>query len=213
MNVAVCLFFIAATFFAVFLSIVIKEETVKINTVVGNINDTLYELNRPKIGVISQIYHVTLDARLTLDNANKAAIDERLYLEKQQPIEMEKINGLLDRSSETLSSLQDSIAGIASRSDTVADNLNQTVEQSRKMLVQSTAAVSSAQKVISNPAIPEMFNNLNKTILSLHDTVNHSDAIVIDTQEWWHKFLHPSLGHKIWNLVTHTSETVAKFFW
>jgi hypothetical protein len=188
------------------------NETAKLNAILDSVNASLTELNRPKTGVIAQVYAVTLNARLALDNANKAAIDERLFLEKQQPLEMEKLNGILDQTNRVLLSVNTSVSGIGLHTDTTLDSLNQTIVQSRQMLDESTQTLRSANKVIADPNIPATINNLNQTTASLHDTVQHSDAIVQDTQQWWHSFLHPSWGKRIWNGVTNTGETVAKFF-
>jgi ABC-type transporter Mla subunit MlaD len=212
MFAAISFFFSAAGIAIIFCIKAAHTETAKVNAVLDNANATLTELNRPKFGVIAQVYAVTLNARLALDNANKAAIDERLFLEKQQPLEMDKLNAILDQTNRVLVSVNTTVSGIGVHTDTTLDSLNQTIVQTRPVFVQFATTLQSTNKVISDPNIPATINNLKQTTASLNQTVQDSDAIVKDTQQWWHSFLHPSWGKRIWNAVTNTGETVAKFF-
>lgn len=212
MFVAISSFFGVATFALIVGIKGSKETQLKINAALDGVNATLAQVNKPKSGELAEVQDVTRNLRLTVDNLNKAAIDERFYLEKQQPIEVQKFNAILDTTNTQLNTL-------GSRAAVVVDSLNSAVTQSTKVLDQSAQTLRAANKVISNPDIPATIANvkgatanLETTTASLHKTVEDSDAIVVDTKNWWHSYLYPKWPKRVLHIVTNAGESVAKFF-
>lgn len=205
-NVAKCLMFMAIAFFfsvagySLLTGVqAIKATQTKINEVLDNSNTALLEINKPKTGVIAQTYEVLHDARLTLDNANKAAIDERLFLEKQQPLEIEKLNAILTTTNYSINKLSSNTSTVLHTVNDDALTLNETMNK-------ATITLQSANELINNKNIPITLANIQATTAS-------TAAITQDTQQAWHKYLHPSWPQKLWNGVTGAGISIAKFFW
>ncbi len=199
MFAAIALFFGALTYGVYVGANAAKVTQAKLNTVLDNSNTALTELNRPKTGVIAQTYSTIHDLRLTLDNTNKAAIDERLFLEKTQPLEVEKLNAILDSTNSLVNATSNSIGVIAIHTDTVLHSVHSTLDE-------TTSTLHSANALIGDKSIPKTLDNMQQTTAS-------TAAMAKDTQTAWHKFLHPSWPQKIWNGVTGATISIAKFFW
>lgn len=212
MFAAIALFFGALTY-GVFVGINAAKSTQakvnttldSLNTVATNANVALVEINKPKTGVIAQTYDVVRDTRLTLDNANKAAIDERLFLEKTQPEEMGKLNAILDSTNGLLHATSNSIGVISVHTDTVLHSVNQDAIALHSTLDEATGTLHSANALVADKSIPATLQNIQQTTES-------TAAMVKDTQTAWHKFLHPSWPQRIWNGVTGAGISIAKFF-
>jgi hypothetical protein len=135
------------------------------------------------------------DGRLTLDNVNKAAIDERLYLEKQLPTTLGRFDALLDAANATVSSVQP-VTAAATRS------LDETTARLHDLQpVESGAAkmIADADVLVSDPHIAEAAAHADDATAALASTAKHLDGTAADTQEAVHKFLHPSWGVRIAN--------------
>lgn len=212
-NVFKCLMFAAIAFFftiggyAIYVGInAAKVTQTKINTALDSVNVAVVELNKSKTGVIAQLYGTIHDARLTLDNTNKAAIDERLFLEKQQPLEMEKLNAILDQTNSVLTTANSSINLLSINSNAVLHSVDKDIATANGTLAEATVTIHSANALVSDQNIPKTLDNIQQTTAS-------TAAMVKDTQTAWHKFLHPSWMQKLYSGVTGAGVSIAKFFW
>lgn len=206
MFAAIALFFGALTYGTYVGINAVKITQTKLNTLLDNSNAALVEINKPKTGIIAQTYDVVRDTRLTLDNANKAAIDERLFLEKQQPLEMEKLNAVVDSTNMLLVSTNDSVGAISVHTDTVLNSVNQDAIALHSTLDEATGTLHSANTLVADKSIPKTLDNIQQTTAA-------TAAMAKDTQTAWHKFLHPTILQKVWNGVTGAGISIAKFFW
>lgn len=78
----------------------------QVKTTVASLKPSVDELH----SVLQEGYHVALDARLSLDNVNKAAIDERTYFEKDLPPLMDAIKTDVIDAGDTITSAKTLIA-------------------------------------------------------------------------------------------------------
>lgn len=176
------------------------------STTTYNANIALTELNKPKIGVIAQLYETIRGVRLATDNLNKAAIDERLFLEKQQPEAMAKFNTILDNTAKATDTLNKKIDDVGTKSATTIESLNSSVQK-------ADTAIESLNKVVSNPDIPATISNIKGITADGKETTGYIKVEAKDTADWWHSFLHPTLAQRIYNGVKNVGISVAKFIW
>jgi hypothetical protein len=132
-------------------------------------DDTLNDLHKSAL-LIPKVIH---DTRLTLDNANKAAIDERIYFEQEVPGLMARVNLTVDQISSTLATYQKTGEAL-----TAATQGLQPVEDN--------AALDLAQfdNLLSDPDIKAAAKNIASS-------TGHADAILADAQVEADKIAHP----------------------
>lgn len=141
------------------------------------------------------------DTRLTLDNANKAAIDERMYFEQEVPGLMARVNVVVDQSKETLAAYQktgEALTAAARGLQPVEDN----------------AALSLAQldNLVADPDVKATLANIAATSAATADSAKHADGIMADVHEEADKIVHPpkkKLG--FWGSIYAGAQAVHKF--
>lgn len=161
-----------------------------VNTTVSSLNQTLTAINQPKYGVVAMLNDDLRNLRLTLDNANKAAIEERFFLEKTQPEEVAKLNTVINSSNELI----------------------QSTTKNEKVLTDAALGAVQTTNVAVTALIP-VENNLAKVTLDLDTLVNDPSnkqtiknvqtgtaalaATAHEGEEWFHGILHPTWPSRI----------------
>lgn len=154
--------------------------------------------------ILTQTYKITSDTRLTLDNVNKAAIDERFYFEKQVPLVTADVRNLIQTSDATIAGLQT----ISPRVGTLLDTANQTVagiqpteKSATDALVGLHTSLDLFNTTLSDPNIKTtMFN-----VAGITQSANHMllTADQVETKAT-HSYLHPSTNpvHRTWDYLS-----------
>src|ERR1700739_2862001 len=146
-----------------------------IDKTVGKLDATIIAINATH-GPIAILDKDLSDLRLTLDNVNKAAIQERVFLEETQPAEVAKMNSVLDSTHQTIQDVQPVLASA----------------NSELLILQ--AATQHLDAVIADP-------HLTATIANADSTTKHLDATSSDVKDYVHGILHPTWPHRIWGLM------------
>jgi hypothetical protein len=127
------------------------------------------------------------DARLTLDNLNKASIDERFYFEKQLPDLMDQANGILVNVRTATADLHPLLVETTARTAAIAD-----VEKGANKLIDDT------DQAMLDPHIAATLANLDASSASLAvagsesaKTMGSVQAMAADGQAEVHSLTHP----------------------
>jgi hypothetical protein len=165
--------------------------------VARDLDDTVKDVHKSVVLVPK----VLNDTRLTLDNANKAAIDERMYFEQEVPGLMARVNLVVDQSRGTLAAYQqtgEALTAAAQGLQPVEDN----------------AALSLAQldNVLADPDIKAMLANTATASGTVADTAKHLDGTAADVQQAVHGYLHPSWKVKLVNWLGTAAHTLGGWF-
>lgn len=160
-------------------------------------DDTINAL-RPAAVAVPKLVN---DARLTLDNTNKAAIDERMYFEQEVPGLMARVNSVVDQTGATLAAYQKTGEAL-----TAAAQGLQPVELS------TTKSITDLDTLIANPHWQTTLANIDAASQSTASTAKHLDGTAADTQEAVHKFLHPTWGTRIVNWIAQAAHTAGGWF-
>ena len=141
------------------------------------------------------------DARLTLDNANKAAIDERMYFEQEMPGLMAQVNATLDQAHGTLAAYQ-----------TTGESL--TAAANGLLPVETNAALTlkDADSVIANPRIPKLLTHADDATAATAATMQHLSATSGDVQVAVHNYLHPSWAARLTGFFTTAAHAAVNWF-
>jgi hypothetical protein len=171
------------------------------------------------------------DLRLTLDNVNKAAIDERNYSEVQLPPMTKKVNSILDSvqvsaastnqlvaaGTNTLIQADKSIAGI----QPLEAQLTDTVRTSTDTVAAATTALQSANKTIldadnlvASPSVVDALHNIDISTANIATSTKTADDILIDAKVEERKFVYPAPQpwyKKIWHATFQAGELAYDF--
>ena len=135
------------------------------------------------------------DARLAVDNANKAAIDERFYFEKALPPMLVHTESTLANVETVTAALPPLLQAATKRTQALAP-------------IETNAAtlIGDADLILKDPQILDALANVDKTSAELLVASRESagmlastQAMAADTEQRWHAFLHPhpfrAIGH------------------
>lgn len=114
------------------------------------------------------------DARLTLDNVNKGAIDERRWLEEELPLNAQRVNVILDDADSAILSVKSATDRLSLSSDTlithattVVDTANvaiaKTEDNLQPVLVNAAAAEKSVDALVSDPEIKASLTDIQES--------------------------------------------------
>lgn len=177
------------------------------------LNKTLVEVNKPKDGLIYRL-------RVTLDNINKGALDERLFLEQTQPLEVIKLNESLDNFNKLIASSGVSVSAIGTTVSSIGTNVNNNlsslniaINDLHPLLVESKKTISNADSLIANKDVPVIIANLKDSTANLKTSSTNVTAMIADTKDYWHKLLHPTWAQKIYSVVTNVGIKVGLALW
>lgn len=137
--------------------------------VLQDTDDTLNDAHKS----VLLVPKVINDTRLTLDNANKAAIDERIYFEQEVPGLMARVNSVVDQAGGTLAAYQktgEALTAAAQGLQPVEDN--------------AALALAQLDNVVADP-------DIRATAKNLASATAHGDAILGDAQVEADKIAHP----------------------
>jgi hypothetical protein len=163
----------------------------------------------------AQAQKVLMNARLSLDNVNKAAIDERLYLERALPETMSHVNDLLIAAKDSTSALQQtegSARNLLDEATLRVRDLEPLEQSATSLLSHSSDAIKHADDLASDPHVKAALVNIDSASLSVADAAKHLDGTAEDTQVAVHKFLHPSWGARIVNWSARAVSAVGSWF-
>jgi prefoldin subunit 5 len=178
-----------------------KATTEKLSAEVDAVTLTTRELSTAKTGIIPLVQDDLRNFRLTLDNANKAAIDERFFLEHAQPVELARINKILDSSNELVTEAtrhgarlsDEALADLQAADDTIRGldpleaKLGTTVES-------LTATTKDLDKLVGDPENVKTLANVQAGTRALAETSKEG-------QQWFYQVLHPTWPQKIYHLT------------
>jgi hypothetical protein len=142
---------------------------------------------------VDQSYHVMLNARVAMDNVNKASIDERFYLEHTVPLVTRDVEAVLV-------SARKSIDGLQGTGQAATAALNETTARLHDLQpVESNAALvlQDVDVVVSDPHIKASLVNIDATSASTSSAAKHLDGAAEDAQTAFHRFLHPAWPDRI----------------
>jgi hypothetical protein len=175
--------------------------TVKVLTEMDAVTVATKQISAAKVGVIPLVEDDLRNLRLTLDNANKAALDERFFLEKAQPVELAKINEILDSSNQLVKQSGDQERQIAdsatatlhTASDAIKDI--EPLETHLDATVQAlTVTTNDLDKLVSDPENVKTLGNVQVGTAAMAETAK-------DGQQWFYQALHPTWVHKVWGVM------------
>ena len=180
----------------------------EIRSLSPGLTKAMVTVNAPKKGTIALLNDDLKNLRLTLDNANKAAIDERIFLEQTQPIEVANLNRILSsantllRTSNRNEQLLSDQASVAIQAGTDAvknlepleDHLSAASTSLDTSIQSINLSVKDIDTLVTNPANIQTLNNVQSGTAALAATAK-------DGQQWVHSALHPGWAHKVWGVV------------
>lgn len=123
-----------------------------LNNQSSNINILLGTLNKTAVN----LEDVSKDLRLTVDNFNSAALDERFYFEKTLPGITKDITNILISTDDTIMHVKD----LADKSTDTIDQANNTIQNINPILDNITDVSKSANNIINSPTIPNTLTNI-----------------------------------------------------
>lgn len=166
-------------------------------------------------GAIAQVHITTVqagklinDARLSADNLNKAAIDERFYFEHQLPVLMDQARSILANVQTATADLHPLLTETTARTHDLA-------------LIEATAAqlVADADMTVRDPHIAASLVNIEAATAQLAVTSRESaatmgsvQAMAADGQETVHKMTHPKPVAQIADWTLKVVHAVGGFF-
>jgi len=148
-----------------------------------------------------QVREIVHDFRLTLDNANKAAVDERIYFEQEVPGLMARVNMVVDQAGETLAAYQKTGEAL-----TVAAAGLQPVEDNAAL------AIAQIDNLVADPNIKATLANIAATSAATADSAKHVDGTLALVHEEADKIVHPpkkKLG--FWGSIYAGAQIIHKF--
>lgn len=111
------------------------------------------------------------DARLSFDNLNSAALDERFYFEHQIPATMDGVNAVIRQSGDTLTAYQ-----------RTADSLSSAANGLLPVEANAAKTLGDADGVIASPKIGSILTNVDDAAAATASTAKHGDAVMGDVQ-------------------------------
>lgn len=144
---------------------------------------------------------VIKDTRLTLDNANKAAIDERMYFEQDVPGLMAGVQKAVDQSTQTLAAYQQT-----------GEALTAATERLQPVETNAAQTLATANTLLADPHWQATLAGLDATAASTADTAKHLDGTAADVQSAVHGYLHPGWKVRVTNWLSQAAHTLGGWF-
>lgn len=115
---------------------------------------------------------VLLDGRVAVDNANKFAVDERFIAEKQTPVLVNELHGILGETQTTIASVQPVTRAATGTLDAATARVRglQPVEDN------AAAAVASLNAQLIDPRVGQMLDHVNAASANLEVASQHIEA-------------------------------------
>ena len=199
---------------ALIVALQLREESIEISNRVDASLDTMTahtvameDAAKRQIDALETL-KLTHDARLTLDNVNKAAIDERMYFEREVPAAMGRVNAALD-------GVREDEAGLRETESAATMVLDQTTTQLHLLTPIETRAVSTLSDMdalIANPHWAQTLTNLDATTAASASTAQHLDGTAGDVQTAVHGYLHPGWKTRAVNWASQAAHTLGGWF-
>jgi hypothetical protein len=182
----------AVTTLIVHVDRIVLHSSVTLNTTVQHTNNMIDDLDRS----VKLLPKVINDTRLTLDNVNKGAIDERMYLEHELPLAMGNVERILVTANELLLSADTTVRSVGASVGALQTQANATlgaaqsaISATQPLLAAGTATVRDVDKFITAPP-------LEQTVANAAAITHNVDAITADAAFEANKFAHPP--HQPW---------------
>lgn len=142
------------------------------------------------------------DARLTLDNVNKGAIDERLYFEKTLPQTVTRVNTILESANQTVLSLKNasdqvtaSTKQLTDHTDAVLVTMDGLGHHTEPVLQDAATAISNVNALATDPAIINPIKaslaNIDVGTQAAADSLKQADGILTDGRIVADKYVKP----------------------
>jgi hypothetical protein len=154
----------------------INATVLNVNKTFTTLNDTIAKINA-KNGTLDTANADLKDLRLSLDNINSAALDERFYFEKTMPGITSRINQLLDSANITLTTT-------TALENNISDQTTKTAEQFDPLIEQFKSNLTHLDQIETNPDLAKTFKNVD----SMTDS---GQQILADGAYETHKLTHP----------------------
>lgn len=181
---------------------------VEVHSLAPGVSKAINQVTAPKSGTIALLNDNLRNLRLTIDNANKAAIDERLFLETTQPAEVAKVNGILDSANSLIKGSMRDEAQLTQRASLTLDagtdavkgllpletQLRKDSETLNKSLEGINTSVDGINALVNNPANVKTLNNVQEGTAAMAGAAK-------DGQQWLHSALHPGWVRKVWGIT------------
>lgn len=186
-----------------------------LGTTVQKLNSDLDELH----DVLKEGYKVTLQARLTVDNVNKAAIDERMFFEKQVPPMMAQVqtilgntNTLIVSANEATKSLTDDENAISDRTVDVLKSTNIAIIQLQPLLdkgqdslQQVAATLADIDARVKSPEITDTLDNIDVA-------TGHLSTAAGDVEHQVHNLVYPKPAVSVINWTLKIAHAAGSWF-
>lgn len=199
----------------VFLCVSLGITSLRLGTTIKKANGTLDQAS----STLLTIHKLTNDARLTLDNVNRAAIDERFYFEKEMPGIVGNVQNVLNDTHRLLVSANDATQSlnasqvkVTQASVAVLDTTRETIGHVDLVLGQADVDLANLEvaekdldKVINSPDIVGTLHNINETTASGSRTMSDIETEV-------HKITHPKPVIVVINWTLKVAHAVGAWF-
>lgn len=142
------------------------------------------------------------DARVTLDNVNKGAIDERRWLEEGLPLTTKRVNAILDNANGAILSLKSTTDLLGSRSAMLIEHATMVVDDAdvaiaktesdlQPVLVNAAAAEKSVDALVSDPVIKKSLVNIEESSANFANGTAEAAKILKDGRIVADKYVAP----------------------
>lgn len=195
----------------VFLCVSLGSTALRLGTTVQKVNANLDELQ----STLVVTHKIATNARVTVDNINSAALDERFYFEKQMPKTLGQVNQVLDDTHSLL-------ASATAATDTLNTNQTKITDQTVKVLKTTNETIGHvdlvlgqannnlAQLEITEKHLDDIVENQDAVIAlqNISSATGHFDATLADVQEEVHSITHPKPIVSVINWVLKVAHAV-----
>lgn len=138
-------------------------------------------------------HHVLLNSRLALDNINKAALDQRFYFEKQVPVVMGQVQGILGDTRTLLATANTTLEGLNANQSQLTFKTSEVLDQTTKTIatldpVTRQAAADLAQLQLNEQHLDAFVTNpeLTATVHDVHHITTSASVAMDDVQGTTH---------------------------
>ena len=164
---------------------------------------------------LDESYKVLHAGRVTVDNVNRAAIDERMYFEQQLPGLMARADGVLGNIQTATADMDPLVRSATAR----VDGLAPLEADAADVLAGATGVTRGVGQLAADPRIPEAIGNLDAATAQLAVTSRESaetmasvKAMAADGQEEVHHLTHPRPLVSIANWTLKVVHAIGGFF-
>lgn len=131
------------------------------------------------------------DARLSADNLNRAALDERRYFEQDLPPAMDQVQGILANAQQATAALKGTAMAATGALDTADGVLTASQPRVEALLGDLDATTRHLDALAGSPAVAATLANVDRSTQNLAAASAQAAAILADGRAEADKYVHP----------------------